>query len=92
MALVTATFCKLLSVRYGQSFFFIQRNDVFVNVGDVTCHRVPNLFPGDFVIQRIQKPIPEVRILNLKNKTKNNLMTKTITKKSLLILIKKFIA
>ena len=61
--------------------FFIQRNDVIVNVGDITCHRVPNLFPGDFVIQRIQKPIPEVRILNLKNKTKNNLMTKTITKK-----------
>ena len=47
--------------------FFIQRNNVIVNVGDITCHRVPNLFPGDFVIvHRIQKPIPVVRILNLK--------------------------
>ena len=69
MALVTATFCKLLSVRYEQSFF-IQRNDVIVNVGDITCHRVPNLFPGDFVIHRIQKPIPEVRILSLKKQNK----------------------
>ena len=50
MALVTATFCKLLSVRYEQSFFFIHGNGVIVNVDDIICHRVPSLFLGDFFI------------------------------------------
>ena len=75
MALVTATFCKLLSVRYEQSFF-IHGNGVIVNVDDITCHRVPSLFLGDFFISLLFKnPKTNSKSMNpefKKQNTKNN--------------------